>query len=419
MRQHPLPRWRAYTSYFLAMLFLAYEMGLQVAPGILGHDLMRTLHLNAHGLAMLTSYYYYAYTGMQIPTGLLLDRYNTKVLLCSSILLCAVGTHLFQAPTFQLVILGRVLTGIGSAFAFVGVLFIAAHDLPKKYFALWVGLAQFLAALGAFLGEGPLSHVMHQLGFEKTFTLLTWFGVSLAVLIAFVIRSPLAHRHPKQPIDFVQKMLSILKKRQTWFLALYAFGNWAPMTLFAALWSVPYLMSRYPITTLHAASLTGMMWIGLILGSPLLGWLSDQSKKRVQPMRWSAAFGLFASALLLYAPIPLQYVSALLFLIGVACSGQILSFACVKELNRKDTIATAIGFNNMAVVAAGALLQPLIGYWLVKHWHHKILAGAPFYQASNYQQALSLIPLCFLLSWIICFWIKESTTTGQKNLTNE
>ena len=94
-------------------------------------------------------------------------------------------------------------------------------------------------------------------------------------------------------------------------------------------------------------------------------------------------------------------MTALLFLFGIAASGQILSFALVKDNNRPSVTSTAIGFNNMANVAGGAIFQPLVGAVLSAGWDGKMLGHVPIYATSDYNMALCVVPLCFLIGLIV------------------
>jgi MFS family permease len=98
-----------------------------------------------------------------------------------------------------------------------------------------------------------------------------------------------------------------------------------------------------------------------------------------------------------------------LFMFGLAASGQALSFAVVKDNNSNHVTGTAIGFNNLAVVLGGAIFQPLAGVILHKHWEGHYLHGVPMYHIGDYVAAMSLIPFCGVLGLIMSiFFIKET-----------
>lgn len=419
MQSVPLS-WRAIIVYSLAAAFLCYEMALQVSPSVMTTQLMRDLSVDAAGLGIISGFYFYSYTLMQIPAGLLFDRFSTRWLTTISLLVCAAGATFFgMADSVMYASLGRFFMGLGSAFAFIGVLVVATRWFPLKYFAFLVGIAQFLAAMDAMGGEAPLASAVNKFGWRPTITWLAFAGGLLALCILFIVHhKPEGTQHSSQKskdYGIMRSIQSVLGNLQTWWLALYAFACWAPITAFASLWGVPYLMARYNVSNTLASEAMAMVWIGLGIASPIIGWYSDQLGRRRSLLNFCALVGVIASVILLYVPtIPFALTFVLLFAFGVATAGQILSFAVVRDINRPEVTATAIGVNNMAVVAGGALFQPLVGYLLRLNWTGEIVNNVPVYSVENYTIALLVVPVCFFLSYISGqFLIRETYCKPQ------
>lgn len=415
--------WRGIVVYSLAAAFLCYEMALQVSPSVMTAQLMRDLTVDAAGLGVISGFYFYSYTLMQIPAGLLFDRYSTRWLTTISLLVCAAGATFFgMADSVVMASLGRFFMGLGSAFAFIGVLVVATRWFPLRYFAFLVGIAQFLAAMGAMGGEAPLATAVNTYGWRQTITWLAFVGGLLAIIIlAMVHHKPDGHQHAseKSKAFGVRRSLStVLGNTQTWWLGLYAFACWAPITAFASLWGVPYLMARYDVSNTLASTAMAMVWIGLGIASPLLGWYSDRLGRRTGLLNFCAAVGVIAAVAILYLPkMPFALCFVCLFGFGVATAGQILSFAVVRDINRPEVSATAIGVNNMAVVAGGALFQPLVGYLLRLNWQGEMVNNTPVYSVENYSVALLVVPLCFFISYVAGrFLIRETHCKPQYDL---
>jgi len=293
----------AVAIYAFAALFLLYEMGLQVSPSVMTHQLMRDLHTDAAGLGLIAGLYFYSYTFMQIPSGLLFDRYSTRWILTFAIVICALGAFFFGSThTLYFASLGRFLMGIGSAFAFVGVLTVAARWFEPQYFAFLVGIAQCLAALGAIGGELPFDYLVHAIGWRASILWLASGGVLLAVLAVLIVK----HKAAKQTLSMhlgVWKSLQLLvRNEQTWWVALYAFCSWAPITAFAAFWGVPYLMVLYDIGSHQAALAVTMVWLGLGITSPILGLCSDWLGRRCLLLSFCSLLGCFSTSAILFLP---------------------------------------------------------------------------------------------------------------------
>lgn len=403
--------------FTLVTLFLFYEMGVQVSPSVMTHSLMSALHLSAVGLGFMSGFYFYTYTAMQIPAGILLDRFGVRRVVATALLVCALGC-LFFGSAHSIVggSFARLFTGFGSAFAFVSVLAVAERWFPSKHFAVLAGIAQLFAALGAMGGQLPLSFVTHHIGWRNTFFMLALASLILAALIGSFVRDrPKVCKAMHYCDKGVKFRLGVLfKNPQTWFLGFYAFLNWAPMAAFASLWGVPFLQANYGMSLTVAATYSSLVWIGIGLGSPLVGWLSDCFKKRNTMLRLTTLLGLLVSlALLFIHQLPLLMLGVLLFLLGVSCAGQVLSFAVVKENAAEDSKATAIAINNMAVVASGALVQPLVGVLL--KLHASTLGHFVHYSAKDYQFALMVLPLVYAVGLILAlFFIKETNCQKSK-----
>lgn len=393
---------KAIALYLIASLFLVFEMAVQVSPSVMASELMHDLNLSAFALGLMSGVYFYTYTAMQVPSGLLFDRFKPRLIISLSILTCASGCLVFGlAHHYYLGCLARLLTGFGSAFAFVSVLVVAADLFHARYFPLLTGLTQMLAALGAMMGQMPIRLMVQHVGWRPTMFGLSAVGLLLMVCVWLLMdykKLPQQQNCQFSCTPKVKQSLSILLKNpQTWFIAGYACLLWAPMSGFASLWGVSFLSQINALSTESAAFYCSLMWLGLAIASPVLGLLASWLNNIRLLLILSAAVGACAFAVLLFKPLPSVYLSAMLLLAGGACAGQALSFAVVKDNNPPQLKATAIAFNNMAVVISGAIVQPLIGSFLT----HK---SADRYLLSDYQHGLVVILAAYLVGALLAWW---------------
>jgi predicted MFS family arabinose efflux permease len=251
-------------------------------------------------------------------------------------------------------------------------------------------------------GQLPISLLVQRIGWQSTLITLSILGLILAFLILNWInyKKPKAHHSDAADLTSTGGTLSIIKSSQTWFIALYALLMWAPMSGFASLWGVTFLEKYDGLSSSSAAFLCSLMWLGLAACSPALGYISTRFKNRKLPLVFSALVGSTAFALLVSVKLPSIILAILLLVAGAACAGQALSFSVVKENNPDGVAATAIAFNNMAVVISGAIFQPAIG-WILQHFH-----GDEIY---SLKLGVSLILAAYLLSTMISMlFVKES-----------
>ncbi|MBA2655912.1 MAG: MFS transporter [Tatlockia sp.] len=386
----------------------------------MAESMMKTFKVNAAGFGIISAFYFYAYAPMQLPAGLLFDRYGPRKLMTYALILCAIGSFFFASTDSLLTAaLGRFLIGIASAFSFIGVLVLISHWFPPQQFAILAGIAQLMSSVGAIFGEAPLAALINLVGWRNASFILSFIGLALAALIWTVIRDyphPHAENTPKRRFkDEWQRLLSVCRQSYTWIIGAYSFSIWTPIAVFAALWGVPYLQQKYQVSVIVASGLCSMIWLGIGVGSPLLGWLSDRCSNRRLALGLSSIFGLVATLILLYMPnVSLTWMYLVLFFLGLGSGGQTVSFAVVNDNNPPELVGTASGFNNLSVLLGGAIFQPVVGL-ILNHSNGVMENGAPVYSIESYNFALLVMPLCYLSSLIIALFIlKESYPSHQE-----
>jgi MFS family permease len=412
----------AITICILASSFYMYEFILQVSPAVMTRELIHDLNLNAVTLGTMAAFYYYAYTPMQLPAGFLFDRFGPRLLMTLAILTCAMGAFVFgTTDSIAVASAGRFLMGMGSAFSFIGALVLISRWFPSRYFAFLTGLVELMSCMGAIVGETPLTIAVAHWGWRHTLVGLALLGFILGLLIWLIVRdSPEQvfqgnNFRPTPQKNLLRSLKQVCNNNQTWFVALYSFLVWAPITAFAALWGVPFLVTAYGITIKVASTACTMIWFAIGVGCPVLGWWSDKVGLRGMPLKFAAILGVVGLVPVIYLPhLPLFWVYVCLFLFGLAASGQSLAFGVVKDNNPANVAGTAIGINNMATVAGGALFQPIIGLLLHVFWTGTLQHEVPFYSIADYRKAFIVLPFCYVFAFLISkFFIRETYCQSQ------
>jgi MFS family permease len=392
----------------VASLLYGYEFFIRVAPSVLTQELMQSLNIDASFLSLLVAAFFYGYTPMQIPAGMLGDRFGPKKVLISAMLTVACMTIVFAlSNTLWLSALCRFLTGIAASFAYIGPIMLAAAWAPVKRFALITGLIQAMGSLGAIISEKPLSILNQIFGLKTALTGIGIIGLLIALLFYLVIEDAPAKQQKlstkqKEPIK-AKKALSILFGfKPTWAIAGLGFCCWGPMSVFSELWGVSFLDSHYHFTIIEAASMMTWTWVGVAVASPFWGWCSDYIGKRLMPLNIAFSLGFVVSCWMIYLPPnSALLLKLLLFLFGFACGSQSITFGLVRDLQPQQIIGSAIGVNNMAVITGGIVLQPLAGFLLKWNWAGHTYHGAPIYQEHAFAIAFSMIPICFLIGLLL------------------
>lgn len=239
--------------FILIALFLCYEMAMQVSPGVMVEALRHDLQLSAAQLGWMSGYYFIPYTLMQFPAGLLFDRFKVRTVVIVPLLICAFGSYVFSLASHGVdAAIGRILMGLGGAYAFIAVLVVTDDVFPSRHFAMLAGVAQLLAALGALSGVAPLQPVVNSLGWRMTMKLIALIGFVLAIFIWALVRYEKETTSTTE-MSIGQSLRVITKNRQTWIVAAYATCLWAPMAAFASLWGKQYLIHSHHLNEMNAA----------------------------------------------------------------------------------------------------------------------------------------------------------------------
>lgn len=393
----------------MGSLFFFYAWILRVSPSVMVDELMRDFAVGGAIVGNLSALYFYGYAGMQIPVGLLLDRFGPRRLMTGAAGLVAVACLLFAwSDGLAGASITRFLIGAGCAFSLVGAMAVAGQWFPRERFALLAGLAMMFGMVGGVFGQGPLRIAVNATDWRTTMASVGFIGFALMIASwAFV-------RDRRRGSGGVGAVLSGLRQvaanRQTWLNAVAGLGSTGPLLAFAGLWGVPYLQAVHAVDRVTAGSVTSVTFIGWGVGAPLIGWLSDRMGNRRVPLIAGLTLSAVSLAAVLYVPgIPLWGVGMLCFAIGFGGSAQIVCFALVREHNPSQLSGTAIGMVNALVTGAGALFQPLVGWLLDLAWDGVLVDGARVYAIGAYHVAFSVLVAGCVIGILCAIAVRESS----------
>lgn len=400
--------------WLVAAGFFFYKYLVQVSPSVMTQDLMRTFQVNGAGLGNLSAFYFYAYLCMQIPVGMMLDKYSPRLLTTAAIMICSLSTFIFsQMSSLGWACVARALMGAGAAFAAVSCFKLAAIWFSPKRFALVSGLFMTAAMLGAIGGQMPLSVLVQHVGWRTALEIVGGIGIVLGIIYWVVVRdkaapsSESAHSVVYPPVS--QSLTYILKNKQAWLLSFYSGLAFAPVSVFGGLWGVPFLETAHALSQTEAALATSSIFIGFAIGAPFLGWLSDYMGKRKPILFLGTALALFCLSSVLYLPsLPLVLIMILLGSFGFGASGFFTSFAMIRELFPMVLVATVLGIMNTFDSVCEALFEPFVGALLDMTWAGAILNGIHQFSLQGYHTALLMLPLSLILALVMLIFVKET-----------
>lgn len=401
------------TVCLVGALFYCYEFLLRILPGTLQSELSIAFgHISATTFGQLAALYYFAYSPMQLPVGMLIDRFGPRRLLSFACLCCALGSYLFMTfSSLWIAGIGRLLVGFGSSFAFVGCLTLMMHWLPRRYFSLATGLMTALGMLGLMYGSIKITALAETLALTEVLMLTVIAGVALTVLIFFVVRDgPGAKKTQIHTLPvFFSQVWRVLISREVWLIGFVGAALYTSLSVFGELWGKSYLESAHGLTSMEAAKSVSAMFLGWAVGAPLGGYFSDKTGRRTLFLVGGAFFSLLCiSTVLYFSNLSYMTLVSLLFLYGVFSGTEIIAFVMAKETSGAELSGTVFAVINMIVTLGGVIFQPLVGYLLDFNLNKAALISPVVYTVSDYQRALSVLPLSLIAVMLIGFFLKDT-----------
>ncbi len=397
----------------LCACFLFYKYVLQIYPSVITDQLMSEFKLTGAGLGNLVATFYYAFMVTQLVVGILLDKYSARWITAAAIFICAAGVFLFsQSYSVLDACLSRALMGIGVAFATVAYMKLASVWFPPRQYAFIGGLLATAAMAGAVFGQAPLSWLISQLTWRYCLYVIGLFGFALAFLFAFTVRDApkeLQELYDAKKLHVTYKdILAVIKSKQNWLLTLYGGLAYSPVAVFGGLWGNPFVQQAYHLDKIQSATMVSLVFMGLGIGSPVLGMLSGYLDVRKNLMFYCTLLSCIAISLVLYChPMPTWLLGFLLFGFGFGLGAFVLVFTVGKELNNPSLTATVIAMINASDAILDGITEPAIGKLLDLGWDGKVVNSVHYFSLHSYHIALSILPIYLLSAALLLLWIKD------------
>ncbi|MDA9272002.1 MFS transporter [bacterium] len=388
--------------WFTGASFVLFQFFLQLSSGVVIGEIMHDMQLSALAAGALSSSFYIIYTSLQVPVGILFDRNNARHLLTINALICTTGCFVFaHSFSFTGLILGRTLIGAGSAFAFVGLTHLIRQHFRINHFAFIIGLSETLGFIATVLGIIGMGAFINLWGWRSFINGAVIFGILITGLCWRYIPNEPPSRKPKQ--NYGNQLLCILKNKKIWINGLFIGLTFAIVTVFGALWAVPFIQVKLGCSMREASLVNALFFLGTGLSCPLFGWLSNYFSKRNPLILCSCLITTLLLFGVLYIPTQnLTIMACLMFLVGLCCGSYILSYPIANELAPENGLSTCTGFINTLALVTTPILQPFIGYLL------DASSSTPgVYTLTNYQHALLIMPGLLLIACILVCYLPE------------
>jgi MFS family permease len=373
--------------------------------------------ISAAKVSQLSSYYFIGNIVFLFPAGMILDRCSVRRTILLAFLLTILATFIFAiTDQFWLAAVCRLIIGLAGAFVLLSCIKLATRWLPPQRMALITGLVVTMAMFGGMVAQTPLTLITDHFGWRDALLFDAGLGVICWLLIFAIVRDyPDGHEEiiaeQKQQLGamgFWRTLGKVMLNPQNWYGGLFTSLINLPIFLLGALWGVSYLAQAHNLTRHSASYITSMLFVGMIVGSPVLGWFSDFLGRRRRLMIIGAISALLIILLIIYLPnLSFSEYLILFFLLGFIISSQNIGYPLVAESNPPAITATAMGLAS-TLIMAGGLTQPLFGWLMDLKWDHTMVNGTPVYSVNDYHLAMLIMPIAFVIALIMAVLAKET-----------
>ncbi len=345
-----------------AGLFFLYEFFQLNIFDVINQSLREDFHIDATQLSWMSSTYLWADILFLLPAGLILDRFSTRKVILTAMFVCVVGTIGFAiTESFFLASFFHFLSGIGNAFCFLSCVVLVSHWFPPRRQALVIGSLVTMAFIGGMMAHTPFAYLNDLFGWRRALLIDGIVGAFLIVWIYMIVRdrpkeSP-AHKLTNEG-QILSSFMKALSNKQNWLAGLYTSLLNLPIMVLCALWGASYLQVAHHLSDIAASNVVSLIFMGSVVGCPLVGWLSDTQGRRKPLMIFGAVATLITTIPLFINVVLTQMsLSILFFALGLFTSTQVISYPLVAESNQAENTGAATGIASVIIMGGAALLK--------------------------------------------------------------
>ncbi len=413
-RPHLFSSWLVVLTSALFSLYMFIQINLF---GSINTELVKEFGFSAAKLGSLYACYSYGTVLFLFPAGTLLDRFSVRKILFMVFTLTIVATYIFSiSDNFWVMNGARAVTGIAGAFAFLAAVKLASRWFEPRHMALIVGVIVTMTMFGGILAQTPLTLLTQSMGWRMAMQMVAAFGVILIILQLLIVRDEpkglekieVTEHTQLEKIGFWYLLGMVLTNKQNWLCGIYISFINLPLFILGGAWGGPYLTQIHNFSLVQASLIITMMFIGMMIGSPLAGIISDRLKLRKLPMIMGAVLSMVMMSIVVFAPtLPFWLEICLYLALGLVVSSQVIGYPVIAESNQHTITATATGFSSVLIMSGG-MLVPLFGWLLDSAGGPQVIDGVRTYAASDFLRANYLMLIGLVIALIASMLVNET-----------
>ncbi|GHU16910.1 MFS transporter [Alphaproteobacteria bacterium] len=395
--------------WLVLLVFFVYQFSARSFSPVLTEEYMKFFNLDAKGVGTLIGCYYIAYTFIQIPVGMIIDKFNIRIVATIAILLCAFGVALFVATSnCGFAGAGQMLLGIGSAFSLISLLKVVYIWFPPKERAVLISYTLSIGCCGPVVFGPIVAIVVEKFDWRTVMLVFSAMGFLVAALIWSVVREKKHEKSTpkKENIPVMKALKIIITSPQMWILSFLVMMQYAPLSSLADLWGVSFIKKAYDLDPAKASFVSNMLYLGVVFGNPFFAHLAVRIDSYKKTMMIGTITGAIFFSIIQFFYVPISVMFVLLFMVGFS-SGATLQYALAPMSFPESLSATVSSFVNMLSMLSGVILMPLIGSLVDWSWNGTMVDGAKIYSVSDYKCGLFALFAFLVIGVVLSCFVKD------------
>lgn len=399
-------------NWGIAVSCFMVQLTIQFSSGMLAKQLSEEFNLDAVSVAVLMGMVFYPNILLQIPAGMVTDRFGARRVLSVGAMVCATGAYGFAHATgFYQACFFRVWMGSGLAFAFVSMAYLIANWMQRDSFSTMFAVAEMVSLTFTILAMRYLAVVLPQSSWRDFVMLIVYVSASLSVIAALCVRDRPDYLEESTEMlsfsDIWTQLKIFLADHKMWANGIYSGLLFSCLSCFVAQWGPLFLSQATTMSLDDAATMCTTITFGLVVACPILPAMLSRIVNIHLVMSLTAWLtSILISVVILFPMMNLWMMQACLFFVGFFAVFYLAPFTIAHYYVRPGSKSTAIGFTNMLSTTFGPLISYLIAVLIDKH------ALVRPYGLADYQFGMYLLPIGMFFAAFVCFMVPRTHRPG-------
>src|SRR6478609_6807160 len=362
---------RAYLAWAAVATAYAIAFLQRVSPQSVSLNFMHDFSTDAAGVAMLASSYFWGYTLMQIPAGLLVDRYGVKRVVLFSMAASSLGSAAFAlAPNLLDVFAARLVVACGDALVFTALLKLVAQSFTDERFGVMSGVSQVSGYVGGVIATTPLAAAVTGFGWRACFLFIACVGLANLAFAKVVLKTDPVSRSNKTLKSVVVAAGQSLSQLANWGCAMTFASHFAVVTTLSGVWGIPMVAHFFNISPTAAGPPLLAFMVGNAVGSIFLGHAADRAAAALDTALIQICVLRMILIAMLLPPLAhafgIVYITVVFTTLGLVAGGTVpLVLKCTKKLYTAELIGVGASVNTTAAGIFAGASQPIIGFAMI------------------------------------------------------